>query len=57
MAFFIPFLCVTLFQFFSITSPVLFKKNKKLWKERREDFLYGCFSLSRYIKGDRKSHL
>ena len=40
MAFFIPFTCVTLCQFYSITSPVLFTKNNKLWNERKEDFLY-----------------
>ena len=27
-------------QFHSITYPVLFIKNKKLWDERKEDFLH-----------------
>ena len=40
MAFFIPFIWVTLFQFYSFTSPVLCTKNNKLWTERKEYFLY-----------------
>ena len=46
----------TLSQFHSFTSLVLFTKNSKLWNERKEDFfMYGCLSVSRYIKGGRKS--
>ena len=40
MAFFIPFTCIALSQFYSITSPVLFTKNNKIWNEKKEDFLY-----------------
>ena len=40
MPFFIPFSCVTLCQFYSINSPVLFTKNNKFSNERKEDFLY-----------------
>ena len=40
MAFFIPFTCATLCQFYSITSPKLFNKNIKIRNERKEDFLY-----------------
>ena len=34
-------------------------KNNKLWNERKEDllYIYGCFSVSRFIKGGRKSCL
>ena len=38
MAFFTPLTCVTLRQFYSITSPVLFTKNSKLRNDRKEDF-------------------
>ena len=38
MTFFIQFICVTLCQFYSATSPVLFTKNEKLWNERKEYF-------------------
>ena len=48
MAFFIPSIWVTLYQVYSFTSPVLFTKQ---WTERKEDFfIYGCFSVLRYIK-------
>ena len=40
MAFFISFPCVTLCQFYSVTSPVLFTKNNKLSNERKDNFLY-----------------
>ena len=47
MAFFIPSIWVTLYQVYSFTSPVLFTKQ---WTERKEDFfIYGCFSVLRYI--------
>ena len=39
MAFFIPLTCVTLSQFYSNTSLVLFTKNNKLWNERKEEDL------------------
>ena len=39
MGFFIPLTYVTLSQFYSITSLVLFTKNKKLWYEWKEDLL------------------
>ena len=61
MAFFIPFTCIhSLCQFYSNSSPVLFTKNNKLRNERKDNFsvctAYSCFSLSRYIKGGRKSY-
>ena len=59
MALFIPWTIVTLYQFYSITSPVLFTKNYKLYDiERKEDFfcVWLVQRVSRYIKGDRKSH-
>ena len=40
MAFCIPFTSVTFCQFYSITSPVLFNKNNKLWNKRKENFWY-----------------
>ena len=58
MSFFVPLTCVTLFQFYSITSLVLLCKNSELWNERKEDiFIYGCFSVIAlaYVKGGRKS--
>ena len=56
MPFFIPFTCVALRQFYCIPSPVLFRKNKKLWNEKKKVFIYGCFSVSRDIIGGRKLH-
>ena len=53
MAFFIPFYstCATLCQFYSISSPALFTKNKRLWNHRKEHFLYiwllQCITLKR----------
>ena len=50
------YLCHALSIFLS-TSPELVTKNNKLWNETKEDFcIYGCFSVSRNIKGGRKSH-
>ena len=40
MAFFTLLIYVTLSRFYSFTSLVLFTKTKKLWNERKEDFLY-----------------
>ena len=37
--FFIPFTYITLCEFYFYTSPVLLTENKKLWNERKEDFL------------------
>ena len=39
ISFFIPFIWVILYQFYSFTSPVLFTKTNKR-NERKEDFLY-----------------
>ena len=39
-AFFIPFTFFKLCQFYSITSPVLFTKNEKLWNKSKEDLLH-----------------
>ena len=52
LAFFILFTCVALCQFYLFMSHVLFPKYDKLWNERKQDcfFLYGCFSVLRYIK-------
>ena len=38
--FFYPIHLYTLCQSYSITSPVLFTKNIRLWNEWKEDFLY-----------------
>ena len=40
MAFRIQFTNVTFCQFYSITSPVVFTKNNKLWNKRKDNFLY-----------------
>ena len=69
IAFFIPFTCITLCQFYSFMSSLFFTENKELWNERKEDFLYiwllqrimaasafyiyGCFSVLHYFKGGR----
>ena len=53
-------LFVTLCQFSSNTTPVLFIKLLKEtieWEIRRLFFVYDCFSLSRCIKGGKKSDL
>ena len=53
MGFFIPFYstCPTLCQFYSIASPALFTKNKRLWNHRKGHFLYiwllQCITLKR----------
>ena len=59
IAFFIPFIWVTLCQFYSCTTPVAYTKKSKLRTERKGDFLYayGCFRVSCYVKGGRKSYL
>ena len=52
-------LFATLSQFYSNTSTVLFTKlHLETIDEKKEDFSkYGCFNLSRYIEGGKKSHL
>ena len=58
MTFFTPFTFVKLCQFYSITSPVLFTKNKKLWNERKEDFFaYMAVSAYRVISKEVENHL
>ena len=58
MAFSLPLTSVKLSQFYSITFFVLFTKNNKLRiKEKKIFCIHGCFSVSRYIKGGRKSCL
>ena len=58
IAFFTPFNVVTLCQFYSITSPALFTKlHSEMKREKKIFCIYGCFTISRYIKGGRKSHL
>ena len=59
MAFFTPFNYLSRFVDFTLTLPLCYSLNftKKLYNERKENFfVYGCFSLSRYIKGGKKSH-
>ena len=57
MAFCIPLTCVTLPQFHSFTSLVLFSKNNKLWNEKKKDFGYMAASAYHVIKVGRKSCL
>ena len=59
MAFFTPFTCITLCQFYCITSPLLFTKNKELWNERKEVFcIHGCYiALRRYIAKEAENHI
>ena len=45
-AFLIPFTYITLCQFYSIASPVLFSKNNSLWNERKDFFV--CMAASAY---------
>ena len=53
MAIFTPFNFIILCRFHSTPSFVSFTKN--LLNERQEAFyIYGCFSISRYINGGRK---
>ena len=40
VAFYVSFTQVTLCQFYSFTSAVLFTKNNKLWNERKNHLLY-----------------
>ena len=40
MAFRIQFTNVIFCQFYSITSPVVFIKDNKLWNKRKDNFLY-----------------
>ena len=49
MAFFIPLACVTLSQFYSIISLVLFTRNNKLWNERKEDFLINMTASAYHV--------
>ena len=49
MTFFTPLTCVTLSQFYSITSLVLFTEHNKLWNERKEGFLYMAASTYHVI--------
>ena len=56
ITFFIPFILVTACQFYSVTSLVLFTKNKKNYgmREKKISCIYGWLIVSRYIKGGRK---
>ena len=66
MAFFIPLIFVTLYQFYSIISSVLFTKfhyehgsmlrNYRI-REKKIFCIYGYFSVSVYFKGGKKLHL
>ena len=56
--FYTQFSTHTLHQFYSITSPVLLTENNNYgMKEKTSVCAYGCLSVSRYIKGRRKSHI
>ena len=58
MAFLHPFTFVKLCQFYSITSPVLFTKNKKLWNKRKEDlFAYTAVSAYQIISKEVENHI
>ena len=60
MAFFTPCDYLPHILNFTLTRPLCYSLNvtKKLQSERKEDvFVYGCFSLSRYIRGGKKSQL
>ena len=46
MAFLTAFIVVKLSQFYSITSPALFTKNKKLWNETKEVFFANMVVLA-----------
>ena len=49
MAFFIPFTCVTLCQFYSITSHVLFTKTTNYGMREKKIFcIYSCFGISHH---------
>ena len=57
MASFIPLTCVTLCQFYSVTSPVLFTKITNYEMREKKIFcMYSCFNVSRDIKEGRKSY-
>ena len=59
MQFFTSFNYLPHFVNFTLTLSWCYLLNftKKLQNERKEDFfVYGCFSLSRYIKGGKKSY-
>ena len=49
MPFFIPLTCVTLSQFYSITSLVLFTKHNRLWNEKKNIFVHMTDSAYRII--------
>ena len=56
-----PFTQVTLCQFYSFTFPVKGFSSLKIrnygMREKKIFCIIGCFSVSRYIKGGRKSYL
>ena len=55
MEFFTLLICVTLSQFYSFSSLVLFTKTKKLWNERKENFLYMAASLYHAIPNEMEN--
>ena len=59
ISFFIPFNYLSHFIDFTLTLPMCYLLNftKKLQNERKFGFVFGCFSLSYYIKGGKKSQL
>ena len=58
MANFTTFNFATLCQFYSTTSLASFSKFRNYRKRGKKIFcIYGCFSVSSYINGGRKSHL
>ena len=55
---FLPFTCVTLCQFYSLSSlSYSLKITNYGMREKKIFCIYGCFNLSRYIKEGKKSHL
>ena len=54
MIFFIPFTCVTLCKLYFITFPVLLKTSNYGIRKMKIFCVYGCLSISHYIKEDRK---
>ena len=49
MTVFIPLTYVIFCQFYSITIPILFTKNNKLWNKRKKGFLHTWYTVSRLL--------
>ena len=57
MTFFIPFTSISRCQLNSVTYPVLFTKNNKLWNERQEYFLYIWLLQCNIISKEVENHI